>query len=209
MSDDRELWVEPGGGGWRLAGPAAGGFVLVNDYLGYLADRRYSPATVRSYAYDLLALCRWLLGEGLVLESVTTDVLLRFLTACRTAVLPGQAANVFSIRDGRNVGYAPATTNRRLAAISGLFGFWQMRDPSAANPVPRGKPARSTASGERQGLLGHLATPAPRSRLRVRQPRRLPRGLDREEVTCVAGQLQHLAGPRDRRTDGAVGSAVL
>jgi hypothetical protein len=31
-------------------------------------------------------------------------------------------------------------------------------------------------------LLGHLATPSPRSGLRVREPRRLPRGLRREEV---------------------------
>ena len=38
--------------------------MLVNDFLGYLADRGYSPRTVRSYAYDLLAFLRWLETSG-------------------------------------------------------------------------------------------------------------------------------------------------
>lgn len=185
-----QVRVEHAEDGWRLAGPAAGRFGLVNDYLGYLGDRRYSPATVRAYAYDLLAFVRWLVYEGVALEAVTTDVLLQFLAACRTARLPGQADNVFSIRDGRNVGYAPATVNRRLAAIAGLFAFRTMRDPTATSPMPRGKEARVASKGERGGLLGHLARPAQRSGLRVREPRRLPRGLDRDEVLALLGSLR-------------------
>ena len=185
-----QVRVEHAEEGWRLSGPAAGRFGLVNDYLGYLGDRRYSPATVRAYAYDLLAFVRWLVDEGVALEAVTTDVLLRLLAACRTARLPGQADNVFSIRDGRNVGYAPATVNRRLAAISGLFTFRTMRDPTAPSPIPRGKEARVASKGERGGLLGHLARPAPRSGLREREPRRLPRGLDREQVLALLGSLR-------------------
>lgn len=171
-------------------GVGADGFGLVNDFLGYLADRRYSPSTVRAYAYDLLAFCRWLLSEDVELGEVTTDTLLRFLAACRTRVLPGQAESVFAITDGRNVGYAPTTVNRRLAAISALFAFRAMRDPDAATPVPRGTEARVASKGERSGLLGHLAKPAPRSRLRLREPRRLPRGLDRDEVTALLGDLR-------------------
>ena len=54
--------------------------------------------------------------------------------------------------DGRRAdGYAARTTNLRLAAISGLFGFRCMRDPEAKNPVPRGKEARRLSSGERAG----------------------------------------------------------
>ncbi len=185
-----QVRVEQQEDGWCLSGPAAGGFGLVNDFLGYLADRRYSSATVRAYAYDLLAFVRWLVDEGVALEAVTTDVLLQFLAACRAARLPGQADNVFSIRDGRNVGYAPATVNRRLAAVSGLFSFRAMRDPAATSPVPRGKEARAASKGERGGLLGHLARPAPRSGLRVREPRRLPRGLDRDEVMALLGSLR-------------------
>jgi integrase/recombinase XerC len=111
-------------------------------------------------------------------------VLLRYLRACRTQVLAHQhGANVFSIRDGRSAGYAPRTVNRRLAALSGLFALIEMRDAAARSPMP---PRRETtiriSQGQRSGLLGHLATPSPRSGLRVREPRRLPRGLRREEV---------------------------
>ena len=58
--------------------------------------------------------------------------------------------------------------------------------------MPRGKEARRHrfASGERGGLLGHLAQPRRRSQLRVRQPRRLPRGLDRDETTALLASLR-------------------
>ena len=125
--------------GWTLAGSAAAEFSLANEYLSYLADRRYSPRTVRAYAFDLLHFCRWLMADGTALDAVTTDTLLRFLAECREAALPGQhGGNVIDLRSGRSVGYAPATVNRRMAAVSGLFTFRAMRDPTAQNPVPRG-----------------------------------------------------------------------
>jgi site-specific recombinase XerD len=198
--EGRELVVIEHGGGWLLGGPGVCGFGLVNDYLAYLVDRRYSPRTVRSYAFDLLHFGRWLLGEGVALATVNTDVLLRYLAACRTAVLAGQAGgNVVDLRSGRAAGYAPATVNRRLAAISGLFAFRAMRDPEVPNPVPRGPAARRTAKGERSGLLGHLAKPRARSQLRVREPRRLPRGLTREETRALVGSFRT---DRDRAIAG-------
>jgi site-specific recombinase XerD len=194
------LRVDADGAGWRLAGPGSARFALVNDYLAYLADRRYSPRTVRSYAFDLLHFCRWLVTDGTALDAVETDTLLRFLAACREEVLPGQhGGNVVSLRTGRAAGYAAATVNRRLAAISGLFAFRAMRDPAAPNPVPRGAAARRTAKGERSGMLGHLARPRARSQLRLREPRRLPRGLDREETRAL---LASFRCDRDRAVAG-------
>ena len=198
--EGRELVVVEHGGGWVLGGSGANGFGLVNDYLVYLVDRRYSPRTVRSYAFDLLHFGRWLLGEDVALVMVNTDVLLRYLAACRTAVLASQAGgNVVDLRSGRAAGYAPATVNRRLAAISGLFAFRAMRDPEALHPVPRGPAARRTTRGERSGLLGHLAKPRARSQLRVREPRRLPRGLTREETRALVGSFRT---DRDRAIAG-------
>jgi site-specific recombinase XerD len=138
---------------WLLSGPAAAArFGLINEFLGYLTDRNYSPRTRRSYAFDLMAFARWLDGEGTDLAEVDVDVLLRFLTACREAVLPGRpGGNVYSIRDGRNTGYAPATINRRLAAISALFAFRQMRDPAARRNIRNDRDISATQSGSRCG----------------------------------------------------------
>lgn len=75
---------------WLLSGPGASRFQVINEFLGYLADRNYSPRTRRSYAFDLLGFARWLDGAGMELAEVDVEVLLRFLTACREAVLPGR-----------------------------------------------------------------------------------------------------------------------
>ena len=132
---------------WRIeGGRRAADRQLCNDYLGYLADRRYSPASVRAYAFDLLHFARWLAGEDLGLDAVDTDALLRYLAACRAERRDGQHDNVISLASGRASGFAPATINRRLAAISGLFSFRSMRDPAAVNPVPKGPAARRAAA---------------------------------------------------------------
>src|ERR1019366_4995681 len=130
---------------------------LISDYLGYLADRGYSPQTVRACALDLLAFARWLAAGQLAPGEVSTDAALRYLAYCRRAPLPGRpGGHVYSIRDGRSAGCAPAGINRRLAAISGLFGYQAMRDPLAPDPVPCRAGARRAAAGERSGLLARL-----------------------------------------------------
>ena len=189
---ETQLRLEKSADDWKLTGDGVSRFALVNDYLGYLADRNYSPQTVRVYGYSLLAFCRWLTTEEIDLGAVTTDVLLRYLAACRQATVPGRPGpNVVRMDGGRANGYAPATVNHRLAAISGLFGFRSMRDPDAKNPMPRGKEARRLSTGERNGLLAHVATrPRRRSALRLREPQRLPRALDRHEVVALVGSLR-------------------
>ena len=161
------LQVQHNQGHWQLAGQGAERFGLLNSYLGYLADRAYSAKTVEAYAFDLLAFARWLSSEGIPLEGVTTDAIVRYLAACRRAPVRGRpGANVYSIRDGRNAGYAVTTINRRLAAVSGFFGYREMLDPDARSPVPRGREARRAARGERSGELGHLRK-QPQARARV------------------------------------------
>ncbi len=158
------LWsVRRGDGRWQLAGGTGKG--LINDYLGYLADRGYSPQTVRAYAFDLQAFARWLAAGRLALGEVSADVVLRYLAYCRRALLPGRA------------GGGPV----RLLGDAG---------PGCAQPLPRRAEARRAAAGERGWLLAHLARPKRRSGPRVREPRRLPRGLDRAETTALLASFR-------------------
>ena len=90
MENGAPLRLDRGGDVFVLAGDEADGFGLVNDYLSYLADRNYSTNSIRAYGFDLLAFCRWLTGESIGLDAVTTDVLLRFMAACRAARLAGR-----------------------------------------------------------------------------------------------------------------------
>src|ERR1700745_695820 len=117
MPDDVLLRVAGSGERWRIEGgwrPADR--QLCNGYLGYLADRRYSPASVRAYAFDLLHFARWLDREDLGLDAVDTDALLRYLAACRAERRAGQHDNVISLASGPGGGVAPATHKRRGAA---------------------------------------------------------------------------------------------
>jgi integrase/recombinase XerD len=170
------LRLEQRDGGWVLAGCGAAEFGLVNDYLGYLADWTYSPRTVRAYGFDLLALCRWPSGENISLDAVTTEVVLDFLRACREASLPGRPpGNVVSITGRRLDRYAATTINHRLAVLSGLFAFRQIRDPDARSPVPKRREARFVTAEELSSLLDHLVRPKHRW-LWLCEPRRLPPG---------------------------------
>jgi len=187
---------------WQLFSEGAADVVtLVNDYLGYLTDRNYSPQTVRTYAFALLAFCRWLCSEDIELDAVTTEVLLAYLRACRQAKVAGRPGpNVLRMDGQRADAYKPSTINLRLAVIQGLFAFRCMRDPDAKNPVPKGKEARRPSAGERAGMLSHVARrPRHRSPLRLREPRTLPRSLDRHEVMALVESLRSF---RDRAIAG-------
>jgi len=187
---------------WQLLSERASDAVtLANDYLGYLSDRNYSPQTVRTYAFALLAFCRWLFSEDIELDAVTTEVLLDYLRACRQARIAGRPGPNVVRMDGRRADtYTPSTINLRLAVIQGLFAFRCMRDPDAKNPVPRGKEARRPSAGERAGMLSHVARrPRHRSPLRLREPRTLPRSLDRHEVVAL---VESLRSCRDRAIAG-------
>ncbi len=198
---DCSLRLEQRDESWVLAGQGAERFGLVNEYLSHLADRNYSPRTVRAYGFDLLAFCRWLRGEDVELAGVTTDVLLRFLAACHQARVPGRPGpNVVTLGGRRLDQYAATTINHRLIAIAGLFSFRAMRDPDAPNPVPKGREARRVTDGERSGLLAHTVRRQKiRSALRLREPRRLPRALNQQQA---AGLLASFRTWRDRAIAG-------
>lgn len=177
---------------WRLTGPEPEVLSAMNAYLGYLADRNYSPRTVRTYGYGLLAFARWLASAGLSVDAVATSDVLDFLAACGQETIKGRPGpNVLDLNGQRRDRLAPASINLRLAAVTGLYEYQAMSDPGHASPIPKGRPSSWFAQGERSGLLAHIKRrPAPRSRLRVRTSRRLPRALDAGEVSRLLGGLR-------------------
>lgn len=159
----------------------------VNDFLHHLAGRNFAVATRRAYAYDLLSFLRFCRETGLDLSSVRPTDVYDYL-GWRRAPDTSQVV----VRLPREA--APATKNRRVAALRALFDYLVLAGVRSDNPVPAGRRAR--AGARRRGLLTHLGNPRPQSGGRlVVQPRRLPESLDLHEV---AEFLADLGTARDR-----------
>lgn len=179
------------------------------EYLAHLLDRNYSPLTVRSYGYDLLAFCRWLIERDTRIEDVTTDDLLDFLRACREASVPGRPRTE-RVRHGR----ATARTNTQPQPSTGASQrsrdcspMWDCGILIVVTPVPKGREAKwrnpnaracwRTRSGARPAVGAAVAEPA--------AP---PDGViaDRRKDSC--GKSAHLAGSGDRGAHAVVRAAI-
>ena len=133
------------------------------------------------------------LGErGLALAEVAPADLFDYLDWQGRSTRPRPGSAVVWLADRR--GAAPATMNRRIAAVRGLFEYAVITGLRSVSPVPA--PRRSSGLGARRGMLGHL--PARHrtggGRL-VRAPRRLPESLPATEVEAF---LADLGTHRDR-----------
>lgn len=105
-------------GGYRLFGD--GSVVPVaNRWLAHLEAREFSSRTVRAYAFDVLNFARFLdHGEIALGEVAATD--LRLVGVQRD---PAPSAGRKVVRLSSRQGAAPATMNRQVAAVRGLFDF--------------------------------------------------------------------------------------
>ena len=172
--------------GHRLSGdgPITG---LANRYLAHLGTRGFSPATVRGYAFDLLNFNRFLQERRTTLAAVVPTDLFDWLDWQAT---PATKASNKVVRLADRRGPAPATMNRRVAAVRGLFEFAVIVGVRTDNPVPPGR--RSTGlRAPRRGTLGHLGSQRTRSNGRlIRQDRRLPDSIDPEDVATFLADLE-------------------
>ena len=178
-------------GGHRLSGD--GSLVeFANRWLGHLEGRRFSPATVRAYAFDLLCLARFFDEAGIDWCRANPTDFFDWL-AWQGKPVPAKGQRVVRL-DGRR-GAAAATMNRRVVAARGLFEHAVVCGVLERNPVPA--PRRSSGlRGSRHGLLGHVrARRVSGSGRLVRQERRLPESLDAGDV---ADFLADLGTYRDR-----------
>jgi len=183
-----QLRVERTVDGHRLSGDGVD-VELVNRFLAHLSTRNFAVATRRAYAFDLLIFGRFSAVRGLsVATLVPTEVFdyLDWQQDRRSAAGSGRARTVVALRDYR--GPAPATMNRRIAALRGLCEYAVLAGVRGDNPVPAAR--RSSGARVRRGLLGHLGPGRPRGGGRlVRAPRRLPESLEPAEVARFVADL--------------------
>lgn len=180
-----DLKVAREGSGHRLTGEGPITEVA-NGFLGHLETRGFSPGTVRGYAYDLLNLSRFLVERDLRLSDVAPSDLFDWLEWQSRP----QRSSATVVRLAGARGAAPATVNRRVAAVRGMFEYAVMTGVRTDSPVPAAR--RSTGlRARRRGLLGHVKPRRARDdggRL-LRQPRRLPESLEADEVAAFLSDL--------------------
>ena len=183
--------VERRDGGHRVTG-SWDGCDAANAFLAHLEARAFSPATVRAYAFDLVNFARFLEERRIAVAAVVPTDIFDWID-WQAVRRPNRDKVVVAITAGR--GSAPASVNRRAAAVRAFFEHQVLAGARQENPVPaprRGQGLRPKACG----VLGHLGPGRPRQGGRlVRQERRLPESLEPGDVSAF---LADLGSHRDR-----------
>lgn len=148
------------------------GHPLLDDYLRFVAAR-CRPNSVLAAGYDLKVFFTTVDKDPV---GVTTTDILEFITAQR---LPTRGANIVRLDDGEK-GLSARTIRRRLATLSGLYGYLGARGLIAANPVPTGLSLRRPTDHRNR----RRSTPL------IRTPRTLPRIIDSSTATVFLGSLR-------------------
>jgi integrase/recombinase XerC len=164
--------VRRDGTGYRLQA-ASDSVAVANEFLEALSIRGLSPATVRAYAFDLVALYRWLGHTGLKLEQLSPDHVLRF------------------IEHQQHAGASPKSINRRLVTCEQLYRF--VTGLSLSHARLGGAP-HYAGRGREQALGLHQRKRVARRKLRVKEPQRVVEPLT---VDQVAALLRRLSRYRD------------
>jgi integrase/recombinase XerD len=141
---------------------------LVERYVEFVAAR-CRPNTVAATRSDLgvfFSVIDKAPGE------ITSADVLEFIAEQRR---PRGDGRVVRLADGE-AGLSARTIKRRLASVSGFFGYLTIIDVVASNPVPRGLSTRRR--GRRRGVP------------LVRTPRTLPKILEPDEVNALLGALR-------------------
>jgi integrase/recombinase XerC len=151
-----------------------------------LVSRSFAAATIRAYAYDVLCFARFCQERGLRVADVVPSDLFDWIGWQASGTRP-RTGNVVVMT--RHAGAAPASVNRRVAAVRALFEHQLMCGERTDNPVPAPRRGQGVRAKSR-GALGHLGPGRSRSGGQlVRAPRRLPESLDRDDLGAFLADL--------------------
>jgi site-specific recombinase XerD len=167
--------------GHRLVGDSPV-VVAGNWFLDHLTVRRFSPATVRAYAFDVANFAGFLVDRSLGLADVEPSDLFDYLDWQQA-----RRPTTGSVTVLRSQGPSPATLNRRIAAVRGLFEYLVMRGDRDDNPVPVAR--RSSGLRGQRGMLSHVAVRQRGGGRLVREPSRLPESIDAADVASFLADL--------------------
>lgn len=178
---------------WTVLDTSFAVLAPVERFLAHLSAVERSPGTVRSYAFDLRDLFRFLRQYELDWSEITLEQLGRFVGWLRLppAAREGRVAVLPSVEP-----YCSASTiNRKLSAVASFYEFHARHgDVACAQLLTTLRPGGSRGSW--RPFLAHLGPGAQRGKtIKLKTQRRLPRTLTSEQVDTLAAGCERL---RDR-----------
>jgi integrase len=158
------------------------------EYLAYLSAIERSPTTVRAYAFGLKLWFQFLSGRDRAWDRVGVDTVAQFV-----AWLRSPADNVI-VLDAASAVRSPATVNRHLAAVFGLYDYHARFGVQVAVQLVAW---RRVGRGSYKPFLHHVSKgrPVPTRPVKLAVPRQVPRTLTDEQILAVLAACDRL---RDR-----------
>ncbi|MHB1548004.1 MAG: tyrosine-type recombinase/integrase [Acidimicrobiales bacterium] len=158
------------------------------EYLAYLSAIERSPTTVRAYAFSLKLWFEFLVRRGLAWDRVSVETVCQFV-----AWLRAPADNVV-VLDASAAVRSPATVNRHLAAVFGLYDYHARLGVAVAVELVAW---RRVGRGSYKPFLHHVTKgrPVPTRPVKLAVPRQVPRTLTDEQILAVLAACDRL---RDR-----------
>lgn len=162
--------------------------VAADEYLAYLTAIERSPTTVRAYAFSLKLWFEFLSLQGLAWDRVGVDSVAQFV-----AWLRAPADNVI-VLDVASAVRSPATVNRHLAAVFGLYDYQARSGVAVAAELVAW---RRVGRGSYKPFLHHVTKgrPIPTRPVKLAVPRQVPPTLTDEQILGVLSACDRL---RDR-----------
>jgi integrase len=188
MKVQKVIMPATGAESWTVLGDDWGPVSPVEQYLAYLSAIERSPGTVRAYAFGLKLWSEFLSARGLAWDKVDIDAVAKFVGWLRAP-----ADNVVVIGAGA-ARRSPATVNRHLAAVFGLYDYHARTGLQVASDLVAWK---RTGRGSYKPFLHHVTRgrPVATRPVKLSVPRQVPRTLTDEQILALLAACGRL---RDR-----------